>query len=748
MAEFLSSKTVVQEEPAALQPLDRPQVAVGAMVLVTEKGPVGVPTLLTSFDEFRDIFGSYITNGDGVISVEGFFANGGQFLYVVRTVHYTDPAIASSKTSAAGTITASTPATAATAGVVLGTNVAPFDLTPGDTLVGSVDGNPDDTATIDAAAASRASNNTETFDLADGLTLTVSIDGGSVQTITFNTAEFADIANATALEVAAVINAEIVGAQATVSAGAVVITSDKEGTDSGVNVTGGTANSGGVNRLDFTTGNVAGTGDVADINAVTVAEIKTLVEAAWTGGSGVTVNDVGGAVRIVSNTTGVSSSVQVAASSTADDELGLDNATHSGTSGAATPTLRIDAKYDGASPISVRVDDATSGEADEFNLVVLDDGVEVESFPNLSMVDTEDRFGEVVVNQGAEESNWITVTDLDAGVSDQRPANGTYVLAGGDDGLTGLVDADYVGAAAENTGLRALDTVRFQLLGVPGQATSTVHNAMITYVETTRSGMAIAILDPPASQSAQQIVTYHKTTAALFKLSEYFGLFWPRPKILNPSTTVFGTDTQLVIPPSGDIMGKYAAQASNFVGGVYKPVAGIEEGRIPGGRLNNRIVGFETDEQDNERKRDIVFPAWINILRKDDRTGQVYIDGARSGNPSGIFPYLSQRRGVNFLEEAVQAFLERYRHKNVSEKDRRDAERSIEAFLRDEMEVDAFASTTQEEAFFISLSAKLNPATKKNFLTARMGLAMNTPKEFIILRVSNDTREIDQAEAA
>ena len=78
--------------------------------------------------------------------------------------------------------------------------------------------------------------------MVDGQTLTVRVDGQTAaQTVTFNTADFADIGNALASEVAAVITTDLATPSATggTSGGAVTITSDNSGS---VAVTGGTAN--------------------------------------------------------------------------------------------------------------------------------------------------------------------------------------------------------------------------------------------------------------------------------------------------------------------------------------------------------------------------------------------------------------------------------------------------------------------------------------------------------------------------
>lgn len=93
---------------------------------------------------------------------------------------------------------------------------------------------------LDKQPVTVTSGNTELFTLSDGLTLTVRVNGETTsQTVTFNTGEFGDIGNATALEVAAVITAELAGGTGADAAGAVTITSDTGGT---IAVTGGTAN--------------------------------------------------------------------------------------------------------------------------------------------------------------------------------------------------------------------------------------------------------------------------------------------------------------------------------------------------------------------------------------------------------------------------------------------------------------------------------------------------------------------------
>ncbi len=747
MAELLlASKVIIQEEQPRVRNIVGVPTNISAFVGVSERGPFG-KTQISSFDEYAALFGGITANAlDLPAGVEGFFDEaGGAALkcYIGRTVHYSDITNAASKTSALGTITLQTAAVGASSGLVLGTIVGPYVFVPADTLVIDVDGGGDVTATFDAAAAAVTGSNTETFALADGQTLIFAVDGGAPQTATFNTAEFADIGAATADEVAAVINAEITGIQATESGGAVVITSDKKGTGASIGALSGTASA----ALGFSSG-ASGTGDVADIGAVTVAEIKTLVEADI---PGLTVNDVGGAVQIVSDTTGPSSTITVNATSTADTKIGVDNATHSGAAAGAVDTLRVDGKTDGAyaNVVTTEIAAATSGVAEEFNLLVLDGGVLAEVFPNLIMTDTESNYVESIVNDPDSGSDLIAVVDLDAALAapDDRPASGTFALAGGDDGLGSIDDNDFIGSSISLTGIRAFDqTNDISILAVPGRATSAVHNAMLTYSEVTRAGSMFAVLDSPAAQTAAGIVTYVKTTASLKNSSEFGAIYWPRIKINNPSKLLFGNESTIVVPPSGHICGVYARTDASFGGaGVYEAPAGIEVGRIFAAR------GVETEEANDENKRDLVFPELINPIVAEDGK-PTHIDGARTLKENGDFPTIGERRGIIFISKSLKTGLEFGKHRKIKPKTRAALDRVARRFMLVQTRNGAFASDDPNKAFFLDFTDALNPPTVAfgRKIIGRLGVATAKPAEFIIVRLSQDTRALDAelAEAA
>jgi len=219
---------------------------------------------------------------------------------------------------------------AASAGQADGTAAAPWNLDAGQTLVVDVDAGGDATATFLATSGLKAGA-AGTFAASAAETLDISIDGGPTQTITFGAGT-----ETTAELYAQVINAQLLGAAAIINAGEIDIKSDSEGTASSVNIIAGSGTI--LAKIGQALGLVAGTGNVADINAVTFAEAKTVIEAAI---AGLTVNQLAGLeLSLVSNTLGVASSIQVNVTSTAT-VFGFDNVLHSGSAAAPAVTINL-----------------------------------------------------------------------------------------------------------------------------------------------------------------------------------------------------------------------------------------------------------------------------------------------------------------------------------------------------------------------------------------------------------------------
>jgi len=418
---------------------------------------------------------------------------------------------------------------------------------------------------------------------------------------------------------------------------------------------------------------------------------------------------------------------------------------------AGTPlnTLRVDALYDGiwGNDLKVDIKAPTSGKETgstaEFNLEVIEDGIVKEIFPNVSMLDTAKNYVETVINAtDGTGSDLIKVTDLDSATAapNDRPAVAQTALAGGVDGLAALADADFTGDSAGTTGIRAFDIVNdIRILIIPDRQTTAVHQGMQDYCEITRNKSMFAILDPPVANSYTAVVTYVETTAALLERSEFSAFYWPWVKVVNPSTTVYGGVADITVPPSGYLAGLYAQNDGRKVGGIYEQPANIENGILRG------VIGLETETVNDETRRDYIYPRRINPIWKPPGL-PIHVDGSRTLKALGNFPSVAERRGVIYISESVRTGIVFAKHRNNDDRLRAEVEAAIKLFLLLQYRAGAFRGSTPDKSFFVDVSKDLNtPAVVfSRRLLVNIGLATQKPAEFIIITISQDTRELEE----
>lgn len=187
---------------------------------------------------------------------------------------------------------------AATAGSRTSGSFETFAISDGDTLNVVVDGGAPQTATFNVSAGAITSGASNPIAIGSGSTLVVKVDGGAAQTVTWSTA------TSNAAQAAAEITSGLTGASAADVGGSVVITSDMIGSDSSVEVTGGTANA----ALSFPGGVFFGGGFIDDASAALASELLLELN---TDIVGATATAVDGKVVITSDTLGSSSSIAI-----------------------------------------------------------------------------------------------------------------------------------------------------------------------------------------------------------------------------------------------------------------------------------------------------------------------------------------------------------------------------------------------------------------------------------------------------
>lgn len=313
------------------------------------------------------------------------------------------------------------------------------------------------------------------------------------------------------------------------------------------------------------------------------------------------------------------------------------------------------------------------------------------------------------------------------GVSDTMPAEGNHLLSGG--GVPPLTAADFIGDAAERTGIAGLeahDDIRLILCpdvmaGYDGsegarERVKMVQRAMIDHCEAMR--YRFAILDTPPGLSAQQAKEWREYVN--FD-SSYAAMYYPWIEVADFSG---GPGLKRLVPPSGHLVGIYNRVDAER--GVHKaPANEVVMGAI------NLELNLTKGEQDT------LNPIGVNCIRAFPGRG-IRVWGGRTLSSDGSWRYVNVRRlfimvGAS-LDVGMQWVVFEPNDSTLWAKVRRDAS----AFLRTVWRSGALFGTTPTQAFYVKCDEELNPPEIRDLgqLIIEIGLAPVKPAEFVIFRIS------------
>ena len=213
----------------------------------------------------------------------------------------------------------------------------------------------------------------------------------------------------------------------------------------------------------------------------------------------------------------------------------------------------------------------------------------VERFVNVVLDSDDDRYVEKVIEEGilgeVDASEYIEVDVL----VDGDPTNATYQLGAipadeGDDGITGLVPADYIGTVSGTTatGLyaaRNVERIEFNVLAVPGVSHRDVVTEVINVSQNVRAD-CIALIDPPLGLDKDEVIDWHNgdltsypdaPTVALD--SSYATLNWSWGRVYDEYNEQY-----MWLPPSGFVAAAFAY--TDRTAAPWFPAAGETRGRL------------------------------------------------------------------------------------------------------------------------------------------------------------------------
>src|SRR5687768_17233633 len=84
MGSYLSPGVYMEEVDKGSKPIEAVGTAMASFIGFAASGPVGYPTLVTSWTQFTETFGGFLPDAYLAHSVYGYFNNGGSRCYVTR----------------------------------------------------------------------------------------------------------------------------------------------------------------------------------------------------------------------------------------------------------------------------------------------------------------------------------------------------------------------------------------------------------------------------------------------------------------------------------------------------------------------------------------------------------------------------------------------------------------------------------------------------------------------------------------
>jgi len=265
----------------------------------------------------------------------------------------------------------------------------------------------------------------------------------------------------------------------------------------------------------------------------------------------------------------------------------------SGPTDASTYSFALTADSAGIEGNNTQVvitNDVTSG---VFTMQVYSNGAQVESWGNLTKNQSSQYYVGTYLSQVSDFINVIDNTDTAA-----PPANGTYILTGGSDGIPSdpeKQDALLIGNNLGYTGMYALsepEQINIDFMAVPGHSSTAVVQAMLNVCQNYRQD-CLAIVDPPFGLTVQEIINWQNGTHPLNSVqlnSDFGALYWPWVSIYDTYNQV-----NVWCPPSGSILATFAI--SDSISAPWFAAAGVNRGIVP--NINNVYSRPTLEERDS-----------------------------------------------------------------------------------------------------------------------------------------------------
>jgi len=302
---------------------------------------------------------------------------------------------------------------------------------------------------------------------------------------------------------------------------------------------------------------------------------------------------------------------------------------------------------------------------------------------------------------------------IDVSIEDQDPLEASYNLVAGDDGLTSIADADYIGDEASHTGLYALDAIHEILtINHPGiTAVSVLTNGQnYVYSRFARRQIDFYIGDLPLNYTPAQALTF---VGDNLPSNGYEAYYYPWVK-----------EGTLEKPVSPFMAGVYAK--NDFIRGVWQAPAGVS---FP---LPITDVCYDVNWGDMS----VLNPHGINSIDQTQFEGFLPW-GTRTLDVQTHFRYIPVRRFVNVIKKTLHDGCVQFVFEGNAPALWERIEDTAHRLLMYYHSIGAFAGKTPEASFFAKCDATTNPPEliDQGIATCQVGICPLKPAEFIVFPI-------------
>jgi phage tail sheath protein FI len=272
--------------------------------------------------------------------------------------------------------------------------------------------------------------------------------------------------------------------------------------------------------------------------------------------------------------------------------------------------------------------------------------------------------------------------------------------------------------------------------GWAGFGTEEVYAAQARLVEVCEPDR-IALLDPPRPRTPGGGLDVPALIAWRQRFdSAYAALYAPWVQVLNPLALTGPSGNRLrAVPPSGHVAGV---------------ISRVDRTRGAGEAPANQTLAwaYELDAGPTPEEQGVLNPAGVNCLRAFDGRGlRVY--GARTLSEEGLLRFLNVRRLLLAIRRTLDAELQWAAFERADLELRAMLSTAITGHLLTLWRSGALAGASPEEAFYVRADDELNPTEDagNGQVLVEVGVAPVVPAEFVALRVGRTEAGLELEEA-